>query len=625
MKKLLCFALVLTMALTPLTAGAEGRDWSASAPAWAADAYDHLGENYAIADDSPVSGPIDRGHFLALLVKALRATVPPAQLNAVDLEPYYNYFVDNYLDYSMSMDMVYAAAYGITEGSLQGEFRYGSFTKTLTRQEAAKMVCSTLDFFTGQGNEVPAAGTPAAYADAASIAAWAAPFTGRIAAYQLMQGDQNGNFNPSGALDWPSAVVLVSRTLTLMETALNGAQAGVPLHSRLDWAEALNVPDYQVGKPLTGYALGYYAIDNGDGTLSGLMIPPTRFSYATGQRQEITPTEFFVESYDAQGNVVDSKSLPMELPIWGGFLDGGDYFYLAFGQANPDQTDGREVYRIVQYDRDWNRIAAASVNGGESYTCLPYEAAVSRMALSPDGKTLALHAARERYASDDGVHHQSNITITVSTDGMKVRSVSEPFPDNHVSHSFGQFVQYDGSRLVTVDHGDAYPRSFLLQSGSEKQTLLSLYGPTGENRTHAIGSGLEVSADGYLFLGCSARQSQYTDDSTPWNVFLTYTGRNGSSNDSFTWLTQGETDIRCARLVKLSDSDFVALWGVDGDVRYQRLDGKGKPVGEEEVLEGAAMPTTQPVVRDGVIRWIGVYEARTNYGTPQPALFELEP
>lgn len=624
MKKILCAALALTMALSPLTAGAEGRDWSADAPSWAAGAYDHLGENYILTDGSPTSGPIDRGHFLALLVDTLHGTVPPDRLSAVDLEPYYNYFADNYLDYAMSMEMVFAAAYGITEGTIQDRGRYGNFDHTLTRQEAAKMVCSTLDFFIGQGYEVQPAGAPAVYADAASIASWAAPYTGRVAAYQIMEGDDLGNFSPTGELDWPSAVMLVSRTLTLLEGALNGERAGVVLHSQLDWAAALRVPDYHVGKPLTGYALGYYAIDNGDGTLSALTVPPTQSSYSTGTRQEIPPTECSVESYDAQGNVTASKSIPMELPIWGGFLDGGDYFYLAFGQANPDQQDSREVWRIVQYDRDWRRVASASVDGGESHTCLPYEATVSRMALSPDGETLALYAARERYASDDGVHHQSNITITVDTGGMRVRSVSEPYPENHVSHSFGQFVQYDGNKLVTVDHGDAYPRSFVLQAGGKKLDLLDLYGYTGENKTYAIGSGLEVTDSGYLFLGCSAPQDGTAGSDTPWNVFLAYTGRSGGSAD-LTWITRGEADIRCARLVKLSDSELVALWGVDGDVRYQRLDGRGRPVGDEGVLEGAAMPTTQPVVRDGVIRWIGVYEAQTNYGQAQAALFALEP
>jgi len=363
---------------------------------------------------------------------------------------------------------------------------------------------------------------------------------------------------------------------------------GVTLQSKLNWKGALNVADHSVSRPLTGYSKGYYAISNGDGTLSGLIVNSS--------------DEFYVERYDAQGNVVSSKALPMELPIFGAFLDGGDCFYLAFGQMNQEMDDSKEVWRIVQYDREWNKVGSVSVTGGESYAKEPYRSAVARMAVSEDGGTVTLYAARTRY---DG--HQSNITISMDTKPFSIQKImGERFPSNHVSHSFGQFIRYDGGSMVTVDHGDAYPRSFVLQKGGKKLDLLKIAGSTGQNVTHAIGSGFEVSGDGYLFLGCSAPQKDFAaEDKAPWQVFLACSGKDlGSAK--LTWLTSGSESIDTARLVKLDDGTFLVMWEQSDGIHYLTVDGKGAAVSQEQILKGANMPTTQPVVEGDRVSWIGV-------------------
>ena len=607
MKKVL--ALLLSLALTLPLVPARGAEEYAPVPDWAITYYDHLKQS----DIYPLSsGSITRGEFLDLLVSALAAALPADQLDAVSPKPA-GYFADNYQNVYWADVMNRAAAYGITEGwvdELDGK-RYGNFLANLTRQEAAKMICTTLDFFTSLGYEAAADANPAVYTDAESIPDWAAPFTGRVAAYGIMRGDEFLNFNPTFELDWPSTAVMVSRVLKLMEAGVDSARPGLSLQgSQIDWAQALRIPDASVSQPLTGYAKGYYAIDNGDGTLSALAVPSPATLYRDGEFVTQAPTEFLVERYDKNGKATECKRLPMELPIFGGFLAGADgNFYLAFGRENPDEKDDLETWRVVKYDKDWNRLSAASVTGGKSCTTIPFRSTVARMALSPDGKELTLHAARQRYTDkDDGKRHQSNITIVITAKDMKVTSVSEAFPDDHVSHSFGQFVQYDGQKTVTVDHGDAYPRSFLLQTDGKKADLLKLAGVAGQNVTNAIGSGFEVTGDGYLFLGCSAPQKDFDKElDAAWNVFYTYTDRK-LDKTTLTWLTTGtQTTMTTARLVKLSDDALLAMWGVDGSVHYQLLNGKGAKLGQEEVLHSTAMPTTQPVVcTDGAVRWIGV-------------------
>lgn len=452
---------------------------------------------------------------------------------------------------------------------------------------------------------------------------------------------------------WMSGLLALAMTLGLLGTAPGQAKAanatGVPIQTKQDWSGAnrFNAWDSSVSKPKTGYIGNYYLFDNGDGSLSALIA-----------EQEV----IHLERYDRLGNLTAQKEIPRELSTIGAFCAGGGNFYLAYGQANPDEEDSLEVWRIVKYDLNGNRLGSVSANGGETYTTEPYRSTVARMALSSDGKTLVLYASRTRYTSDDGLRHQSNITFHVNADTMTWKKIDgAPFPANHVSHSFGQFVRFDGENVVTVDHGDAYPRSFYLQTPYYKMDLLEIYGKTGDNVTNAIGSGFEVSEDGYLFLGCSAPQ---TASGGTWNVFLSYMGKaenlpktltldNGITvsterpkragmywiketethtyyiwgdenidvdatmrayfattvgEPSFTWMTSATEDIKCARLVKLDDNSFVAMWQQGNDIHWQLLNGKGQKEGLEKTLSGVTMPPNQPVVVGRSIRWIQLVE-----------------
>lgn len=597
MKKFLAFLLSLSLLCGSVTALAAETD----PPEWAQEAYDFLEEN----NISPLTtyGAINRQGFLNMLLNVLNAGLSSGTLDKVAPVPE-DYFYDRseFIYWANRMDL--AAGCGLTEGTVDPAtgLRYGNFYNTLTRAEAAKMLCSTIDFMADLGYEVVPTGESAVYSDASAIPDWAAPFTGRVASYGIMVGDSAQRFNPTDELDWPSSVVMLSRLLTLAQSAVDATFPGVTLHSQMNWRQALNQWNSWAAKPLTGYIMGYYTISNGEGTLSSLVVQPLNILSAEKSEPTIT-----VERYDAQGNVVNTKSIPMELPVFGTFLDGGDYFYIAFGQRNAEQNDSQEVWRIVQYDRDWNRLASVSVNGGDSYTKYPYSSTVSRMTVSEDGKSVALYAARTRY---DG--HQSNITFLMDTEPFALQEVmGSKFPKNHVSHSFGQFVRYDGDALVTVDHGDAYPRSFVLQKDRKKLDLLKIAGETGQNVTHAIGGGLEVSEDGYLFLGCSTPQEDFeAEDDAPWQVFLTYTDKELKGTD-LTWLTDGETSVKAARLVKVDDDTFLVMWGVGEDVHYLTVDGKGQITAGENVLADVSMPTTQPVAFENQVMWIGVASKRT--------------
>ena len=612
-------SVILTLACLLGLLAVPARATREEPPAWATEAYEILGD-HGIGTRTD-STPIDRRDFVMLLVMVLDQIVPKEELEAYPAADK-NYFAD-----SASEADRQAVGYGILEGARGSDGRiYFNGKDHLTREQAAKMLVSLMDFFSQKlGHTVKVSGSPAVYRDAASISGWALPYTQTVAAYGLMKGDDQGNFNPLGELDYPSAVVMLSRTILLMDEALGKTPANTepepdnsnqnvvsnPLgllqiqsRANLLGISSFGSLDTSVAKPLTGWARGYHVINNGDGTISFLVVTDpnsaTITTYENGVPTVSSPQGITVETFGADGSLLSTKTLELELRMFGTFFDSGDHFYIVFWQLNQEQDDSQEVIRVVQYDRNWNRLGSVSVSGGDSYTTYPFRSTVSRMAVSEDGKTVTLYTARNRY---DG--HQSNLTVIMDTKPFRIQKVmGEEFPSNHVSHSFGQFVRYDGNTMVTVDHGDAYPRAFVLQKGSQKVNLLNIAGETGGNVTHAIGSGFEVSNSGYLFLGCSAPQKDFVAEAnTPWNVFLTYTDK-ALNKTTLTWLTGSEETINTARLVKLDGDTFVAMWAQSDGIHWLKLDGKGNVVGKEQLLPGAIMPPTDPVVIDGDICWI---------------------
>lgn len=589
MKKWISFLLCLCLMAPILPAQA-----AQTPPAWAEEAYAAL-ETRQVFLYLPPSGSIDRGAFTDLLVALLNSSVPQRELEQYPTAPA-DYFSDTTL-----LSHLQAAGYGILEGTVGSDgLRRLNPGDLLTREQAAKMVCSLLDFFSQKlGHTITPSGQSAVYADADTISSWALPYTQQIAAYGLMQGDDQGNFGPLGTLDWPSAVVLASRILSLLDEALNAEQNALPLHSQLSPYFSISGLERFLYQPWYPRPNHFYTIVNEDDTVSLL---------AEGADQAT------VEHFDQAGTLISSQVIPYELPIFGAFLEGTDgYFYLAFGQDNTEEDDDKEVWRIVKYDREWNRVASASVSGGDSYTTLPFfSTANTEMTLSDKGE-LCLHTARQRYLTpDDGLRHQSNITITVDSKDMSVLSVSSQFPANHVSHSFSQHARYDGEKLITVDRGDMYPRSFLLQADREEVTLMKFAQRPSQTYqiTNSIGGGLEVSDSGYLFLGCSDPQEE--SEGQPWNVFLAYTPK-GSKTPTLTWLTSETQSIQRSKLVKLGGDSFVALWQQGDDVHYQKLDGKGQKVGQEETLAGVQLPPSQPVVMDDQLCWIQYSSLRKGF------------
>ncbi len=634
-----------------LTGVASAGVFADTPPAWAAEHMDSLWEKGLLSGIYPenisTTQPITRGEFCQLLVNLVQEEMTTDQFNAFPpKEASYFWDIKSYVtEHSPEgpYDMYYAAAYGITEGAMFNGYRRADPDVLLTREQAAKMMCSAVDFLEENvvGGALMAQGAPKTFADAAAISSWAAAYVDQASALGIMKGDERGSFNPAGTITWNEAGVMVSRAMDAADNVRIGQvvkEGGSVLLSQVPHRAS---PDDTFWLSLS---------DNGCAVV-----------WESGRELQV---ETFAASGSSGWTSQGVRTLPAELPLLGGFCVGEDGYYAAYGQENREESDGKEVYRIVKYDRNWNRVGAASITGGESHTIQPFRA-TDHTALAEEDGVLVLHTARLRYISEDGLNHQSNFTARIRTSDMTVLETSDPFPDNHVSHSFAQDVIFADGAPVYADLGDAYPRALTIsqsngaqqevlpiygaigdnttqdvifadgapvyadlgdaypraltisQSNGAQQEVLPIYGAIGDNTTHAALGGLAASDGCYLLAGASAPQ----DGPASWkaermNALLAVTPKDGFPNGKarIQWLTDfsdGKQWVENVRLVAVNDNTFVVLWQVAGpnnalrELCYAVFDGQGNQTGKTRTLPGGLFPAGNVAVKDRALYWVG--------------------
>lgn len=305
---------------------------------------------------------------------------------------------------------------------------------------------------------------------------------------------------------------------------------------------------------------------------------------------------------------------------------------MVFGQGNTEENDQQEVIRVAKYNKDFQRLGDVSIRGGESFTVIPFDAGSLRMAEDVD--MLVIHTARERYTTEDGLNHQSQLTVCVDTRNMRVTNDLGRFQGNHVSHSFNQFVIFDHGQLVLADHGDAYPRGIVLSSTTGGRTtakfstrnLLKIPGETGANCTGVTLGGLAASSGSYLVAINTIDHSKVTAYGSfsmsglgrdERDVVLLAASKGGSSTRQIR-LTDYIGNGKLAStpyLVKVDENRFLVLWeefdyqgdstaATDRGVRYVEVDASGEVLGKTQSLPGARLSSDcQPVLVDDKITW----------------------
>ena len=339
--------------------------------------------------------------------------------------------------------------------------------------------------------------------------------------------------------------------------------------------------------------------------------------------------KIIVTTFDKDFKITSRRQIPFELESFGAFYSGKDYNYIAFGQNNPEENDSKEVVRIVRYDKDFDKVDDVRVRN--CFTIAPFEKAAR---MDENDEYLVLHMGRTRYTTDDGLNHQSQLTIIVEKATMRVVNDLGVFQKNHVSHSFNQFVKFDGNNHVLVDHGDAYPRSIVLNkydgstySPRKGIDLFAIPGKIGANCTGVSVGGFEVSNSHYLVAINSIDHSlatEYTDylieglEIDQRNIILCAVPKQGTFEPHIRPKTLakyvGTNKIgSIPHLVKISGESFMVLWQEfdinkkTGVLRYVFLDGSGNPVSQTLTLTDYVLSECQPIVYNGSVVWATDY------------------
>ncbi len=332
-------------------------------------------------------------------------------------------------------------------------------------------------------------------------------------------------------------------------------------------------------------------------------------------RVEYVNNKVIVEEYDSNFQLQANLTIQPELPIWGGFFSGESYNFLIYGQTNHNEDNGAEVVRIVKYDKGWNRLGQASLRGAN--TTVPFDAGSLRCAEA--GAYLYIHTCHEMYKSSDGLNHQANLTLSVRQDPLEVTSCRFNVLNTsvgYVSHSFNQFVLVNQeNRLVTLDHGDAYPRAIALietqlpadrgeiavgfQSGEvcSLREVLKFSGKTGDNYTGAEVGGFAETSSGYIVAYTYNGGSSGGDPA----VYCQYVGKEGAAGTSVKLSKAAGTNPQIAAT---GLSGGYILWNGKNNENtlYYAGYSNGGGVGAVKTAQ-APLSDCQPVVSNGKTVW----------------------
>ena len=200
--------------------------------------------------------------------------------------------------------------------------------------------------------------------------------------------------------------------------------------------------------------------------------PVNSYLYVDGEdlvRVENIGGQIIVEKYNSNFEIISSKRIDSDIAeLWGGFFSGENENYIITGKVNNAESNDGEVIRISKYSKDWNLIDQAVISG--SNTRVPFDAGSLRCVES-DG-ILYILTCHKMYRGNDGMNHQANMMISLRESDMEIADINYQVSNTgtgYVSHSFNQFILIDDNRnIVTLNHGDAFPRAVILMKYRHK-------------------------------------------------------------------------------------------------------------------------------------------------------------
>ena len=296
-----------------------------------------------------------------------------------------------------------------------------------------------------------------------------------------------------------------------------------------------------------------------------------------------------LDTFDSGYHLVECKTLPLSLPLYGGFHLSTDACYVVSGQANEEGDDEKVVYRIDKYTRDYQWISACEIKGKESNTAVPFDAGSLRFA--EDESFLFLATGRKMYI-DGSKGHQASFALKIDKSTMEPVNRLDGYWTNswfrfgYVSHSFNQFLAVEDHEAVYVNHGDAFPRSLSLtipkrdsDHDYEYLDVLLFPGEEGENYTGVSLGGFVATDTHYLIAGNQAPDFHNTNCR---DIFVAAVDKATRTTQirMLTQLSGTGTSTTTPHLADLGEGRLMILWSSEGMVCYATLNGRGEVTSE---------------------------------------------
>ena len=313
------------------------------------------------------------------------------------------------------------------------------------------------------------------------------------------------------------------------------------------------------------------------------------------QASEEETGKFQVTYYDPSTYMaVSRKTIYTDLPLFGGFATDGYYYYVVTGQNNTERSDNVEVFRVQQFDKNWNSLGYDSLYGAN--TMYPFDAGCCRFAFS--GNYMVVRTAHEMYSG-----HQANVTILFNTSSCAITDSQYDVSNigrGYVSHSFNQFVVINNDKIVALDHGDAYPRAFVLceyptnissgkfnSSSVTSTNILDFEGATGDNETGATVGAFEMNSYNYIMAyNTVTRDSNFANYDTH-NIFVDSIDKNSKSvrREQLTYYNEGEENASTPHMVNIGGA-YLVLWNEANLIYCNKITAKGVKVDDANTLLG---------------------------------------
>ena len=329
----------------------------------------------------------------------------------------------------------------------------------------------------------------------------------------------------------------------------------------------------------------------------------------------------YIEDYDSNFNITSRTSIDFELPLFGGFYEGSDAYYLFFGQMNEEQNDDKEILRIVKYTKKWERVSSCSVKGNyEEYwenVVMSFKEGMSSPfdrfgldALEVNGYLYLFTAVKGYYDPSVENCHNGYLALQINKDNMEL-----------VGNSFAGGTHTNSLNLAATDKDNIYFLEKCVDSVvsitkiSEDHFFDSIISNSiniydfrvtyGLSEQVVNPRGIAVAGSNIITVGSTAMTSgnhQFEEEAFGIYVTKTPTADFSEESTSFKMLKSNTSYIRDMQFLKINDNKMLLIWKEYNETtgtelansdyfsthkfHYMFIDSEGNQIGEEHVVDG---------------------------------------